>query len=77
MGCSQQIISLWVVGKSGYGWTRTQIILKYTFTFTKQLFFIPTVVSTSAFASRLRRRSCHNAYPFISACVKDRDRLAL
>ena len=59
-----------VVGKSGYG--RTQIFLKHTFTFTKQLFFIPNVVFTAAFASRSRRRSCHSAYPFISACAKGR-----
>ena len=46
----------WVVGKGGYSWslTRTRIFLKYTVTFTKQLFFIPNVVFTAAFASRPR-----------------------
>ena len=47
-------------------------ILKYTFTFIKQLFFIPNVVFAAAFTSRARRLSCHSAYPFISACAKDR-----
>ena len=61
-----------VVGKGGYSRTRTRILLKYTFTFIKQLFFIPYIVFTAAFASRPKRRSCHSAYPFISSCAKDR-----
>ena len=35
------------------------------------LFFIPNTVFTAVFASRPRRRSCHSAYPFISARAKD------
>ena len=58
-----------VVGKGGYGRTQTWIFLKYTFTFIKQLFFIPNVVITAAFASRPKRRSCHSTYPFISVCA--------
>ena len=65
-----------VAGKGRYGrtrtWTWTRIVLKYTFTFTKQLFFIPNIVFTAAFTSRPKRRSCHSAYPYISACTKDR-----
>ena len=45
--------------------------LKYTFTFTKQLFFISNIVFTVGLASRPRRRSCYSAYPFISVCAKD------
>ena len=63
-----------VVGKDGCSWTRTRtwIFLQYTITFIKQLFFIPKIVFTAAFAFRPRRRSCHSTYPFISTCAKDR-----
>ena len=40
-------------------------ILKYTFTFIQQLFFIPNIVFTAVFTSRPRRRFCNSAYPFI------------
>ena len=66
----------WVVGKGGYGRTRT--FSKSTFTFMQymllhlcKLFFIPNAVFTAVFVSRPRRRSFHSAYPFISARAKD------
>ena len=63
----------WVVEKGRYSRTRTWtwIILKCTFTVTKQLFFIPNVVFTAVFASTPKRQSCHSTYPYISACAKD------
>ena len=68
----------WVVGKVGYGRTRTRTFSKSTFTFMQymllhlcKLFFIPNAVFTAVFASRPRRRSFHSVYSFISARAKD------